>query len=274
MTSPTAIDPVCGMTVDTSTPLRAEHHGTTYYFCNPGCRAKFVANPDQYLDKAVAPEPHDRSTADPDAIYTCPMHPEVRQKGPGACPFCGMALEPATVTLDAGPNPELVDMLRRLAVAVGFGAPVMAYAMWTMVRPIPDAAHSLANWLQLAAATPVVCYAGAPFFARAWDSLVNRSPNMFTLIGMGVGAAYAYSVAATIAPGVFPEGFRMHGAVEPYFDTAVVITALVLLGQVLEIRARSRTSAALKGLLGLQPKTARRVLGLMENDVADRKSVV
>src|SRR5689334_8262649 len=133
MTSPTAIDPVCGMTVDTSTPLRAERHGTTYYFCNPGCRAKFVANPDQYLDKARAP---------------------------------------ATVTVDAGPNPELVDMLRRLAVAVGFGAPVMAYAMWTMVRPLPDAAHSLANWLQLAAATPVVCYAGAPFFARAWDSLV------------------------------------------------------------------------------------------------------
>ncbi len=260
------IDPVCGMTVDPASPLRHDHQGTTYFFCNPGCRAKFIANPDQYLHKATAPEP----MGDPEAIYTCPMHPEVRQKGPGACPICGMALEPAVVTLDEGPNPELVDMTRRLWIAAALGFPVMAFAMAEML--FADAVHNaidpqLANWLQLALATPVVLWAGWPFFTRAWDSLLNRSPNMFTLIGIGVGAAYVYSAAATIVPGMFPEGFRMHGRVEPYFDTAVVITALVLLGQVLEIRARSRTSAALKGLLGLTPKTARRVLGLMESEV-------
>ncbi len=270
------IDPVCGMTVDASSPLRTDHDGTTYFFCNPGCLRKFQADPGRYLSETAAPEAHHASTADPDAIYTCPMHPEVRQKGSGACPFCGMALEPAMVTLEDGPNPELADMMRRLAVAVGFGAPVMAYAMWTMVAPGAMEARGLANWLQLAAATPVVLYAGWPFFTRAWDSVVNRSPNMFTLIGAGVGAAYLYSVAATVAPQMFPDGFRMHGpstppgtgAVEPYFDTAVVITALVLLGQVLEIRARSRTTLALKGLLGLAPKTARKVIGLMENDIA------
>jgi Cu+-exporting ATPase len=182
-----------------------------------------------------------------------------------------MALEPAVVTLDEGPNPELVDMTRRFWIAAGLGLPVMAFAMAEMIAG--DAVHraidmQLANWLQLALATPVVLWAGWPFFTRAWDSLLNRSPNMFTLIGVGVGAAYTYSAAATIAPGVFPEGFRMHGRVEPYFDTAVAITALVVLGQVLEIRARSRTSAALKGLLGLAPKTARKVLGLMENEIA------
>jgi Cu+-exporting ATPase len=208
---------------------------------------------------------------DPEAIYTCPMHPDVRQKGPGGCPFCGMALEPAMVTLDEGPNPELIDMTRRFWIAAGLGLPIMLVAMSGMIAP--GALHArldlqLVNWLQLALATPVVLWAGWPFFARAWDSLVNRSPNMFTLIGVGVGAAYLYSVAATAAPQLFPAGFRMHGVVEPYFDTAVVVTALVLLGQVLEIRARSRTSLALKGLLGLAPKTARKVIGLMENDIA------
>jgi Cu+-exporting ATPase len=182
--------------------------------------------------------------------------------------MCGMALEPAMVTLDEGPNPELVDMSRRLRTAIALGLPVMAYAMWTMVAGSHAASSALANWLQLVVATPVVCYAGAPFFVRAWQSITNRSPNMFTLIGIGVGAAFAYSVVATVAPQVFPAGFRMDGVVEPYFDTAVVITALVLLGQVLEIQARSRTSAALKGLLGLAPKTARKVIGLMENDIA------
>jgi Cu+-exporting ATPase len=263
MPADTAIDPVCGMTVKTSTPLRTDYKGDTYYFCAPGCLARFQAEPEHFLhpQPAAAPTP-----ADLDAIYTCPMHPEVRQKGPGACPFCGMALEPAMVTLDEGPNPELVDMSRRLWVSTVLGLPVMAYAMWTMAAG-SHASSALANWLQLAAATPVVCYAGAPFFVRAWQSLVNRSPNMFTLIGIGVGAAYGYSLVATVAPQVFPDGFRMHGVVEPYFDTAVVITALVLLGQVLEIRARSRTSAALKGLLGLAPKTARKVIGLLENDI-------
>jgi P-type Cu+ transporter len=260
------IDPVCGMKVDPATRLRLDHRGTTYYFCAPSCLDRFRADPARYLGP-----PEDAPAADPDAVYTCPMHPEVRQQGPGACPFCGMALEPAMVTLDEGPNPELIDMSRRLRVAVLLGVPVMAFAMAEMLAP--DAVHraidpQLANWMQLALATPVVLWAGWPFFTRAWGSLVNRSPNMFTLIGLGVGAAYAYSAAATIAPGIFPAGFRTHGRVEPYFDTAVVITALVLLGQVLEIRARSRTSDALKGLLGLAPKTARQVLGLMENDLA------
>jgi Cu+-exporting ATPase len=181
-----------------------------------------------------------------------------------------MALEPAVVTLDEGPNGELIDMTRRFKVAAALGLPIMALAMAEMVAP--GATHrtldpQLGNWVQLLLATPVVLWAGWPFFTRAWDSLVNRSPNMFTLIGAGVGAAYAYSLGATVVPGLFPDGFRMHGRVEPYFDTAVVVTALVLLGQVLEIRARSRTSSALKGLLGLAPKTARRVLGLIENDV-------
>ena len=262
MPAETAIDPVCGMTVETSTPLRTDYRGDTYYFCAPGCLAKFQADPERFLhpqpQPAAAPVP-----ADMDAIYTCPMHPEVRQKGPGACPFCGMALEPATVTLDEGPNPELVDMTRRLWIAVALAAPIVAFAMADMLG-----SHvSLPNWIQLALATPVVLWAGWPFFVRAWQSLVNRSPNMFTLIGVGVGAAFGYSVVATVAPQVFPEGFRVHGVVEPYFDTAVVITALVLLGQVLEIRARSRTSSALKGLLGLAPKTARKVIGLMENDI-------
>ena len=263
-----AINPVCGMTVDPATPLRMEHGGTTYYFCAASCLEKFRADPAKYLAPKTAAPP---TMAELDAIYTCPMHPEVRQKGPGACPFCGMALEPAMVTLDDGPNVELIDMTRRFWIAAALGLPVMAFAMAEMIAP--DRIHAavdlrVADWIQLALATPVVLWTGWPFFTRAWDSLVNRSPNMFTLIGIGVGAAYAYSVAATVAPGIFPDGFKMHGRVEPYFDTAVVITALVLLGQVLEIRARSRTSSALKGLLGLAPRTARKVLGLMENDVA------
>jgi Cu+-exporting ATPase len=241
------------MEVDTSTDRKADYNGQTYYFCSPSCVARFKADPDSVLHP---PEP---TVADMEAVYTCPMHPEIRQKGPGACPICGMALEPATVSLDEGPNTELIDMTRRFWIAAGLGLPVMAFAMFEMLAP--GSAHrlvnlSLANWVQLALATPVVLWAGWPFFERAWGSIVNRSPNMFTLIGMGVGAAYGYSVLATIAPGLFPEGFRMHGRVEPYFDSAVVITALVLLGQVLEIRARSRTSLALKGLLGLAPKTA------------------
>jgi Cu+-exporting ATPase len=260
-----AIDPVCGMTVETSTDLRTKYDGRTYYFCHPSCLAKFTEAPRHYLEKTAAP-----SDADLEAIYTCPMHPDVRQKGPGACPFCGMALEPATVTLDEGPNPELVDMTRRLWLSVTFGFPVMAYAMARMIAPhAVDAAIAprSAAWLQLALATPVVVWAGSPFFVRAWQSLAMRSPNMFTLIGTGVGAAFGYSAVAVVAPDLFPAGFRIDGAVEPYFDTAVVITALVLVGQVLEIRARSRTSAALKGLLGLAPSIAHRLAGLVEHDV-------
>src|SRR5258705_7228377 len=230
------IDPVCGMTVDPGTPLRMDHRGTTYYFCASSCLARFRANPDSYLGGR---ETRADSMGDPEAIYTCPMHPEVRQKGPGACPFCGMALEPAMVTLDEGPNVELIDMTRRFQVAAALGLPVMAFAMADMIAPTFAAAPlrwagpDAVNWIQLLLATPVVLWAGWPFFTRAWDSLVNRSPNMFTLIGLGVGAAYAYSVVAAAAPAVFPEGVRMHCRVEPYFDTAVVVTALVLLGQVL-----------------------------------------
>jgi P-type Cu+ transporter len=262
------IDPVCGMEVDSSTDLRTEYRGETYYFCSPGCLERFEQDPEQYLDGEKRMEAD--ASADPDVIYTCPMHPEIRQRGPGACPICGMALEPAMVTLDEGPNVELIDMTRRLWLAVVFGFPIMAFAMLQMLAP--RTAHDLlaprlASWIQLALATPVVLWAGWPFFERAWQSVGNRSPNMFTLIGIGVGAAYGYSAVATIAPGVFPAGFRMHGAVEPYFDTAVVITALVLLGQVLEIRARSGTSAALKGLLGLAPSIAHRLAASGEHDV-------
>src|SRR5262249_40365756 len=174
------IDPVCGMTVDPSSPLRADHAGVTYYFCGPGCRATFVASPAQYLEKNRAPE----AMGDPAAIYTCPMHPEIRQKGPGACPICGMALEPAMVTLEDLPNHELIDMTRRFRIAAALGLPVMIFAMAEMLAPA--AVHAavnlqVANWVQLALATPVVLWAGWPFFVRARDSIVNRSPNMFTL---------------------------------------------------------------------------------------------
>ena len=199
----------------------------------------------------------------PTVEYTCPMHPEVVREEPGSCPSCGMALEPRTV-VPAAANPELEDMTRRFRWAALVGFPVFALAMAEMLlgdRVQAAVGRTASNWLQLACATPVVWWAGWPFFARAWASVVNRSPNMFTLIALGVGAAYLYSVAATLAPGLFPVGFRMAGGVEPYFDTAVVITALVLLGQVLELRARGRTGAALRALLGLAPATARRVSG-------------
>ena len=199
----------------------------------------------------------------PTVEYTCPMHPEIVQDGPGSCPSCGMALEPRTVVPEAA-NPELDDMTRRFRWAALVGFPVFALAMGEMLlgeRVTAAIDRTASNWVQLACATPVVWWAGWPFFARAWASVVNRSPNMFTLIALGVGAAYAYSTAATVAPGLFPDGFRMAGGVEPYFDTAVVIVALVLLGQVLEQRARGRTGAALRALLGLAPATARRVSG-------------
>ena len=257
------IDPVCGMEVDPSTDLRTDYLGKTYYFCNPSCLERFTGDPRSFL------EPREPAPGVPAAIYTCPMHPEVRQVGPGSCPICGMALEPERVTLEEGPNPELIDMTRRLYTAAILGSPVMLLAMVGMVAP--DFVHQISgwtNWLQLALSIPVVFWAGAPLFARGWASIVHRSPNMFTLIALGIGAAFLYSVFATVAPGVFPEGFRMHGRVDPYFDTAVVVTALVLLGQVLELRARSRTSAALKGLLGLAPASARRVEADGEHDVA------
>ena len=198
------------------------------------------------------------------------MHPEIIRDKPGPCPICGMALEPRTITLDEGPNPELVDMTRRFRVAGALALPVVLLAMGDMVLG-PGLAGRIdiraTNWVGLVMATPVVWWAGWPFFERGWASIVNRSPNMFTLIALGIGAAYFYSVAATLAPGMFPEGFRNHGVVDTYFDTAVVVTVLVLLGQVLELRARSRTSSAIKQLLGLAPKTARIVRGTSEEDI-------
>ncbi len=256
------IDPVCGMEVDPSTDLRTDYRGTTYFFCHPSCLERFTADPESFLN------PREPEPVIPGAIYTCPMHPEVRQVGPGSCPICGMALEPERVSLDEGPNPELIDMTRRFYTAAILGSPVMLLAMIGMVAP--DFVHRISswtNWIQLALSIPVVFWAGAPLFVRGWASIVHRSPNMFTLIALGIGAAFLYSAVAAIAPDLFPEGFRMHGSVEPYFDTAVVVTALVLLGQVLELRARSRTSAALKGLLGLAPSNARRVEPDGEHDV-------
>src|SRR6185503_159441 len=256
------IDPVCGMEVDPSTDLQTSYKGTTYFFCHPSCLERFTEDPESFL------HPRESEPVTPGAIYTCPMHPEIRQAGPGSCPICGMALEPERVTLDEGPNPELIDMTRRFYTAAILGSPVMLLAMIGMI--VPDFVHHISgwmNWVQLALSIPVVFWAGAPLFARGWASIVHQSPNMFMLIALGIGAAFLYSLVATVAPGAFPDGFRMNGSVEPYYDTAVVITTLVLLGQVLELRARSRTSAALKGLLGLAPSNARRVEADGEHDV-------
>ena len=250
-----AIDPVCGMTVDPGTAKhKAEHKGHTYYFCSAGCRTKFVATPEKYLDKVEEP-------VVAGAIYTCPMHPEIRQVGPGSCPICGMALEPVTVTAESGPNPELADMTRRFWIGLALAVPVLILEMGGHLTGLTMLlGQQLSNWLQFVLATPVVLWAGWPFFVRGWQSLVTRNLNMFTLIALGTGVAWIYSVIATFVPQIFPEAFRqMDGAVAVYFEAAAVITVLVLLGQVLELRARDRTSGAIKALLGLAPKTARRV---------------
>jgi Cu+-exporting ATPase len=209
--------------------------------------------------------------------YTCPMHPEIVRDAPGSCPICGMALEPRTVSLDEQPNPELVDMTRRFWIAAALGLPVFLLAMGDMALGMGLGGRidmRATNWIGLLFATPVVLWAGWPFFERAWASVVNRSPNMFTLIAMGVGSAYVFSAAGTVAPGLFPDGVRVHGVVETYFDTAVVITVLVLLGQILELRARSRTSAAIRQLLGLAPKTARVIRDGSEEDIPLQHVVV
>ena len=242
----TVIDPVCGMDV---TPGEAEggsaeHAGITYWFCNPSCRERFVADPARFLAPAPAAPPAG-GHADT-RIYTCPMHPEIRQVGPGACPKCGMALEPLDpIAADEGPSPELVDMTRRFWVSLILTIPVFAFAMGEMIAPALtrriDPAAAL--WVQLLLATPVVLWGGWPFFVRGWQSLVTRSLNMFTLIALGTAAAYGYSVFAVLAPGALPHGVRHGGAPPVYFEAAAVITTLVLLGQVLELRARSATSA-------------------------------
>jgi P-type Cu+ transporter len=290
------VDPVCGMTI---TPADAvghlEHKGQTYYFCNPSCQERFGADPEQYL-RAAAPVPADPAAAERE--YTCPMDPEVRQKGPGSCPKCGMALEPVLAALPTTTkwtcpmhpevvrdepgscpicgmalepmtvaaeedNPELRDMTRRFWVSAALSVPLVVIAMGDMIpgRPLERLlAPGAWSWAELLLATPVVLWGGWPFFVRGWYSVVNRSLNMFTLIALGVGVAYAYSVVATAAPGIFPPSFRhAAGHVGVYFEAAAVIVTLVLLGQVLELRARSQTGAAIRALLGLAPKTARRL---------------
>ena len=294
-------DPVCGMTVRADSPHRATHGGREYFFCGARCKRKFEAESERYLRVSGTPAPPaSRSSESDQALYTCPMHPEVRQRGPGACPkcgmalepveasapatkvewtcpmhpeiardgpgscpICGMALEPRTVTLDQEENPELVDMRRRLFVSAVLTAPLLLMMVGSVLpgqpvhRLIPPA---FAGWIELVLAAPVVLWGGWPFFVRGWQSIVNRSPNMFTLIGLGVGVAFVYSLVAVIVPTVFPPSFRDHtGRVGTYFEAAAVIVTLVLLGQVLELQARSQTGAAIRALLGLAPKTARRI---------------
>jgi Cu+-exporting ATPase len=255
--SQTVKDPVCGMMVDPhETPHRAEYEGKPYYFCSSGCQSKFMAEPAKYVEPATArkAEPVPEGT-----IYTCPMHPEIRQVGPGSCPICGMALEPVLVTAEAAPNAELIDMTRRFWIGLVLTIPVFALEMGAHLTGLDHLIpRGTSNWIQLTFATPVVLWAGWPFFVRGWQSLVNRSLNMFTLIAMGTGVAWVYSVIATLMPGIFPAAFRGHdGSVAVYFEAAAVITVLVLLGQVLELRARENTSGAIRALLDLAPKTAR-----------------
>jgi Cu+-exporting ATPase len=276
-------DPVCGMKVDPVTSThRVEHGGTTFHFCSAGCRAKFEADPDKYLKPGKAAAP---TAAQKAAIYTCPMHPEIRQQGPGNCPICGMALEPLEVTAEAGPNPELVDMTRRFWIGLVLTVPIVVLEMGAHFPGL--GLHHLVSprmsvWIQFLLGTPVVLWAGWPFFVRGWQSVANHSLNMFSLIALGTGAAYLYSLVATFVPGVFPEGFRgPDGTVAVYFEAAAVITVLVLLGQVLELRARERTGGAIRALLNMAPKTARRLkengedeeIPLAEVQVRDRLRV-
>src|SRR6185369_2829910 len=261
-----ALDPVCGMTVDPGkTPHHAEHGGTTYHFCSAGCREKFLRAPGAYLKKEAAPSaaPPTPPAAPAGAVYTCPMHPEVLSDRPGSCPICGMALEPKVVTsAEAEENPELVSMTRRFWVSTVLSLPLLFLGMSEAV-PALDLARRLPpgtlNWIELALATPVVLWGGWPFFERGWASIRNRSLNMFTLIALGTGAAYLYSLAATFAPALFPASLQDGGIVPVYYEAAAVITVLVLLGQVLELRAREKTGSAIRALLNLAPKTARRI---------------
>ncbi|MGX5733262.1 heavy metal translocating P-type ATPase [Bosea thiooxidans] len=253
-------DPVCGMMVDPhETPHRAQYAGKPYYFCSSGCRSKFMAEPARYVAPAAAreAEPVPEGT-----IYTCPMHPQIRQAGPGSCPICGMALEPVLATTEAGPSPELIDMTRRFWIGLLLSLPVVALEMGGHITGLSHyIGQQTSNWVQMLLATPVVLWAGWPFFVRGWQSLVSRNLNMFTLIAMGTGVAWIYSMVATLAPGIFPAAFRGHdGSVAVYFEAASVITVLVLLGQVLELRARESTSGAIRALLDLAPRTARRIM--------------
>jgi Cu+-exporting ATPase len=251
-------DPVCGMNIDPQkTPHHADHAGRRYYFCSAGCRTKFVGDPEKYLSIPNATATH---SAESGVIYTCPMHPQIRQIGPGNCPICGMTLEPETVSVETGPNHELTDMTRRFWVGLVLAVPVVILEMGSHLIRLPMS-ENLSNWIQLVLASPVVLWAGWPFFLRGWHSVLNRSLNMFTLIAMGTGVAWAYSVVATLAPSIFPVAFRMGDTVAVYFEAAAAVTVLVLLGQVLELRAREHTSGAIRALLNLAPKTAWRIKG-------------
>jgi Cu+-exporting ATPase len=259
-TSGLVTDPVCGMVIDPLTSQGSSRvRAKTYYFCSPRCKTNFDAQPNTYLTKAAA-----KVSSDGDRrIYTCPMHPQVRQIGPGSCPICGMALEPEDVSLDSEDSPELTDFTRRLKISALFTVPLFLLSMSDVIpgQPIQNA---LPWWLysgaQLLLATPVVAWGGWPFFARGWASVRSRNLNMFTLIAIGTSASYVYSTFATFFPHLLPEGLRAHGGMTPlYFEAASVITTLVLLGQVLELRARHQTGNAIRALLGLTPKTARKV---------------
>ncbi|MBB1062066.1 heavy metal translocating P-type ATPase [Lysobacter spongiae] len=257
-------DPVCGMQVSAArTPYHALHGGTKYHFCSAKCRERFITSPVRYTDDApqqvevtapvaLAPPSDTHAT-----VYTCPMHPQIRQPGPGTCPICGMALEPEMPSLEEDDNPELRDFTRRFWWTLPLTLIVLVLAM--LGHRLPGLSTQARTWIELVLTAPVVLWAGWPFFERCLQSIGNRSPNMWTLIGIGVAAAFGYSVVATVAPGLFPDSFREHGRVGVYFEAAAVIVSLTLLGQLLELRARSKTSAAIKSLLGLAPKTARRV---------------
>jgi Cu+-exporting ATPase len=253
-------DPVCGMSVTEASPHRAEHLGRPYWFCSAGCRGKFLADPSRYVtahgDAPATPQAAPEAATD-GTIYTCPMHPEIRQDHPGNCPKCGMTLEPVLPSLDEEENPELADFQRRFWWTLPLTAIVTLLAMFG--HRLGWMAMATQSWLELVLSVPIVLWAGWPFFVRGVQSVRQRSPNMWTLIGLGTAAAFAYSVAATVAPGVFPDSFQSMGRVAVYFEAAAVIISLTLLGQILELKARSQTSAAIKSLLGLAPKTARRI---------------
>src|SRR5215472_9597078 len=255
-------DPVCGMTVD---PAKAKHHaehaGHSYVFCSARCREKFNADPGRYV--VSSPQGRAPAAAPGEILWTCPMHPQIVRKEPGNCPICGMALEPMTPAASETENPELRAMTRRFWVGVALSLPLLAIAMAEHFnKPALDAliAPRLLVWVQLILGTPAVLWGGWPFFTRGWASIVSRRLNMFTLIALGTGVAYAYSLVAALAPGILPASFRdVGGQVPLYFEAAAVIVTLVLLGQVLELRARSQTSSAIRALLDLAPKRARRL---------------